>query len=245
MPPETTPVTPETPVTPPAIPVNTPEARTATGELKEGLSNPPPAPTETPKEQPKAGETKSTDPSKTLLNGKENAPKEGAKAPEGTPEKYEFTGLPEGLTVPEDVTSMFKEKGFSQDQAQSAIDFYVKKSREAAEAPAKFWQKQNDDWRAEIEKDPEYKGDIQGMTTSVSRLLDGLGDQKLVSDFRQAMDFTGAGNNPAFVKVMYRLAQQLNEGTYVRPGGPSPHGQRQPGTNERPSVAKALFPGLS
>lgn len=241
MPPETPQVTPETPATPQpsVVPGNSPEARNPDGSLKDGLTT---AAAETkPAETKPDGETKST--GNTLLNNGEKKPEEKPKA-EGVPEKYEFTGLPEGLTVPDDVTTMFKEKGFSQEQAQSAVDYYVKKSQEAAETPAKFWQETNDDWRAEIEKDPEYKGDMQALNTSVSRLLDSLGDAKLVKDFREAMDFTGAGNNPAFAKVMFRLSQQLNEGSYVRPGGPSPHGQRAPGVDERPSVAKSLFPGL-
>lgn len=240
MPPEATPVTPETTQT--TTPPNSPEARTPTGELKDGLSG--------VKTQETTGSTQSTDPTKqTLLNKdqpgekSESEKKLETKAAPGAPEKYEFKGLPEGLEVPEEVTSMFKEQGLSNDGAQKLVDFYVKKSQEAAQAPFEYWRKMNEDWIGKIQADPEYKGDMKNVVSSISKFIDSANDPALVKDFREAMDLTGAGNHPAFVKFMFRLSQQLNEGTYVKPGGASPFGRGE-GTTGRPTPAKALFPGL-
>lgn len=233
---------------PPAV--NQPEARNPDGSLKDGLSG--------LKAPETAGSTRSTETSSALsesekkLAGEETPKVEGekkdeTKAPAGVPEKYEFKNLPEGVTVPDDATAMFKEKGLNQDQAQAAVDYYIKKSQEAAKQPYETWDKMNKEWLGTIQKDAEYKGDMKGVVTSISRLIDGVtgNDPALNKEFRAGMDLTGAGNHPAFVKFMYRLSQQMNEGSYVKPGGPSPLGQRAPGAGERPSPAKALFPGLS
>lgn len=238
MPPETAETTQTTETT--QVQPNSTEARTATGELKDGLSG-----SKTPET---SGETKSTDPTKqTLLNrdqpGEKSESEKKIEAKAGTPEKYEFKGLPEGLEVPDEVTNMFKEQGLSNDGAQKLVDFYVKKSQEAAQAPFEYWKKMNEDWLGKIQADPEYKGDMKNVTSSISKFIDSIGDPALVKEFREGMDLTGAGNHPAFVKFMFRLAQQLNEGTYVKPGGASPFGQGA-GAGSRPSAAKALFPGL-
>lgn len=243
MPPENATANNETPQTTPPLgtPGNAPEARNPDGSLKDGLSSATPETTSS---------TQSTDPTKqTLLNkdqpGERSESEKKLEAKTGAPEKYEFKGLPEGLEVPEEVHTMFKEQGLSNDGAQKLVDFYVKKSQEAAQAPFEYWRKMNEDWLGKIKGDPEYKGDMKNVVSSVSKLVDSIGDPALAKEFREGMDLTGAGNHPAFVKFMYRLAQQLNEGTYVKPGNASPFGQRQPGSGEKPSAARALFPNLA
>lgn len=257
MPPETPPVVVETKTpTPtlaalsptPAVAPNQPEARNPDGSLKDGLSAPK---TVTDGQTLSTENTSNLSESEKKLAGEEIKPAEaeGEKKPavEGVPEKYEFKNLPEGVTVPDDTAAMFKEKGLNQEQAQSMVDYYLKKSAEAARQPYDTWQKMNKDWLETIQKDVEYKSDMKGVVTSISRLIDGVtgNDAALNKEFRAGMDLTGAGNHPAFVKFMYRLSQQMNEGSYVKPGGPSPLGQRAPGAGERPSPARALFPGLS
>jgi hypothetical protein len=59
------------------------------------------------------------------------------------------------------------------------------------------------------------------------------------------MDYTGAGNNPAFIKAFWKMAQALTEGGHVAGTGPAPIGQKPPGAAERPTAAKALYPNLA
>jgi hypothetical protein len=132
----------------------------------------------------------------------------------------------------------------SQDQAQSLVDFYASKTKEAYEAPFNLWKQTQEDWVSQIRQDPEIGGKLDQVRTTVSRAIDSLGDPNLSQAFREAMDYTGAGNNPAFVKGFYRLAQRLTEGTSVRGGGPSPLGQTPSGRQERPSAARAMYPDL-
>lgn len=222
---------------------NEPGARTETGELK-----PVTTPTETP-ETPKAPAQPEPKPEakieegKTLLSGKEA--KTGA--PAGAPEQYADFKAPENYELDKEAvaeaTPIFKELGLNQDQAQRLVDLYAKTSQRAADAPVKFWQDQQQKWRDEVQADPELGGRLDQVKTTVARAIDGLGDQKLANDFREAMDYTGAGNNPAFIRAFYRLAQKVTEGSSVPGSGPSPMGQRAPGAGPR-SVASALYPNL-
>lgn len=229
MPPETEETTTETPVTAPTTPglPNTPEARLPTGELKDGLSAP----------KTTDGETKSTEPP---------APKaEEPKVIPGAPEKYEFKNLPDGFEVTPDAEDFFKKSGFSQAQADEAIKFYVKKLEDVAKGPYEQWKTMQEEWLGKVKADPEYKGNLDNVRSTISKFLDQVNDPKIASDMREAMDFTGAGNNPAFVKFMYRMAANFTEGAHVKANGPSPHGQRAPGEGERPSAARSLYPNLS
>jgi hypothetical protein len=57
------------------------------------------------------------------------------------------------------------------------------------------------------------------------------------------MDYTGAGNNPAFIRAFFKLAERLVEGSHVT--GKGPVQVRQDGTSGRPSAAAAMYPNLS
>jgi hypothetical protein len=139
---------------------------------------------------------------------------------------------------------IFKDMNLSQDQAQALVDFYAKQSQQAAEAPVKYWQDMQKQWQEAVQNDPEIGGSkLDGVKATIGKAIDGIGDPKLATEFRQAMDFTGAGNNPAFVKFFWKLAQQLTEGSHVTGGGPSKFGQQAPKQGPA-SPAKALYPYL-
>ena len=79
----------------------------------------------------------------------------------------------------------------------------------------------------------------------IGKTLAALGDAKLTADFKAAMDLTGAGDNPAFIKAMWKLSSFITEGKHVAGSGPSPHGQTPPGASGKPDAARALYPNLS
>lgn len=199
-----------------------------------------PAPTET---TPKP-ETDAADPDKSLLN--KDAPKAADK---GAPETYADYTVPEGFTldpaVKTDADKLFKEAGLTQEQAQAFVDFYTAKAKDAFEQPFKAFQDQRKEWRSTAEADPELRGKLGPggeVLTTIAKALDGLNDAKLASEFRQAMDYTGAGDNPAFIKAFFLMAQRLTEGSHVAGRGPSPAGQGRPGTVRTP--AGDLWPNL-
>lgn len=224
---------------------NEAEARTPTGEIKDQTPTQPETTVQETKVPDSKPEEKSTTPppseeKPSLLNEK------GAKA-DGAPDKYDFK-LPEGFEMPEEtskeVNTMFKELNLTNDAGQKLLDYYAKKSQEASEAPFKLWQDTQEKWIKEVKNDPEIGSKMDEVKTTVSKAIDGLGDAKLATAFREAMDYTGAGNNPAFIKAFYKLAQKLTEGGHVSGNAPSKFGQVAPGTSEKPTAAKAIYPNL-
>ena len=194
--------------------------------------------------------TKTSEPSgNTLLTEGKLEAKTETKT-EGAPEKYEDFKVPEGFTldprIKGEIEPLFKGMGLSQENAQALVDFYTKQTREATEAPVKAWKEMSDSWRQAAESHPDLKGKLgpgKEVSVRIGRLLDGLGDPQLTSDFRQLMDITMAGNHPAFIRVLDYAAKRLTEGTPVSGNGPSPHGQSA-GARPAPNAAAAMYPNL-
>jgi hypothetical protein len=231
---------------------NSPEARTETGEIKDVTTPQPTETTTTPatpetKTETKPAETKTSGPETkpSLVNEKSEGDKKAAAT--GAPEKYEPFKVPEGHEIDEkefkEVTELFKGMNLSQEQGQKLIDKYVATNQEAFDAPYKAWNDLQEKWIADVKADPDIGHRIPEVKATIGKALDTLGDPKLAASFREAMDLTGAGNNPAFVKAFWKLAQQVTEGGHVAGTGPSPHGQRAPGQGA-PTAAKALYPNL-
>lgn len=233
---------------------NDPAARTAAGEVKDASQA---STDQTTGNQGTQTETKPStetkigakpgegDPNKSLLN--KDAKATPAKA-EAAPDKYEPFKVPEGFTldptVVTEASTLFKELGLTQDAGQRLIDLYSAKSIEAAEAPYKAYTEQRKAWQDAVKADPVIGGKLAEVKATVSRALDSLGDSKLASDFREAMDLTGAGDHPAFIKAFYALAQRVGEGKSVTGSGPTTLGQKAPGATP-PSAAKAMYPNLA
>lgn len=184
---------------------------------------------------------------KTLLTEGE---KEPPKPAEGAPEKYEDYKVPEGFTldpvIKTQADAMFKSLGLNQEQAQSLVDFYTKQTSDAAQAPYKAWNEMTAEWRTQAESHPDLKGKLgpgQEINVRIGKFLAGLPDAKLASDFKQLMDLTGAGNHPAFIRVLDHAARLLTEGSHVAGNGAAPAGQSKPGTPP-PSAAAAMWPNL-
>lgn len=197
---------------------------------------------------------------KSLLNT-EAKPPEGEKKPaetkpDGAPEKYEDFEVPEGYTLDTTVATeagaLFKKHNLSQAAAQELVDFYSQHAIDSSKAALKAAQDIQDGWKTQMQKDYPEAFDAKGalkpdskLLLGINRMLDSLGDAKRVMEFREAMDYTGAGNHPAFAWVFNRLAQLMGEGTSVRGNAPSPHGQTPSGTVQRKSAAQEMYPTLS
>jgi len=198
--------------------------------------------TTAPASETGATTTESADGTTVLTKPTETKP--DAKAPD----TYADFKAPEGYTVDpkaiEAAVPIFKDLGLSQDQAQKLVDFHTKQMIDAAKGPQQAYEALRTEWRDAVTNDPEMKGKLDTIKTDIGRALNSLGDAKLASEFKAAMDLTGAGDHPAFVKAFWKLSQFVTEGTHVTGKGPSPQGQQAPGTG-KPSPAAALYPNLS
>ena len=204
-----------------------------------------------------AAKTESND-GKSVLN--QTAPKEGEAAKDGekdkdaktgAPEKYEDFKAPEGQKLDAaaiaKATPLFKELGLSQEGAQKLVDFYREATAEQAAAPYKAYQDTVAEWLKQSQDHPDLRGKLAPggeVNVRIGKLLDSIPDTKLASDFREAMDITGVGNHPAFIRLMDHFAKQLTEGTHVAGNGPGPGGQQRPGAPSQPGAAAAIWPGL-
>lgn len=194
--------------------------RDSTGTLLNQASTTTPESTDTPA-------STETPADKSLLNQSD--------ADSGVPEKYEFKPpadwAEKGYELDDKILTeaepMLREMGLSQANAQKLVEFYAKQSMAQYEEGLAAAKKQNDDWRTEANSHPELKGKLAPggeVVTRISRVIDSLGPE-LSKGFREAMDFTGVGNHPAFIRAFDKLAQRLSEGTSVTGGKPSPLGQ--------------------
>lgn len=227
--------------TPPAAPDPSGIPRTPDGTIAD------PKTVETPET---SAESETTQPDTTTAepDGTSLLTKKDEEAPAGAPEKYEDFKLPEGFEAnPEMMTkaqAAFKSLNLSQEQAQSLIDVYAEQAVAAAEAPVNYYNEMRAEWVKQVNADPEIGGaKLKETKLLIGKAIDAHLPGQLGKDFRQAMDFTGAGDHPAFVKAMLKMATLLTEGTSVRGGGPSPDGQRAPGAPKGPSAA-SMYPNL-
>lgn len=188
----------------------------------------------------------------------ETKPAEGGKKPDASavPEKYEFKA-PENYTLDpkllETVTPLFKELGLTNEQAQKLVDIQISREIAAAKAPQETYEATRTKWQAETTSHPDIKNlvdkdsgktGIDAVKIVMGRALNAIGDPALATEFKAAMDLTGAGDNPAFVRTFLKLADFVTEGKHVTGKGPSIAGQREPGKTALPTAAQALYPGL-
>lgn len=224
--------------------------RTPTGTIQDQNTSIPPS--SEPPAKVTEGEPKTTPPSsekkaETKSDGKSTQSLINEKSPEsGPPENYEEFKVPEGFTLDGEVAkeagALFKEAGLTQTQAQSLVDFYVKHTKEAFDAPFNAYMDKRQEWRDQVNANPEIGGSkLNATKVSIGRLIDSFG--KYAEGFKEAMDYTGAGDHPAVVGALYTLSKLLTEGQAVRGNGPSTEGQRL-GGSDRPSAAAAMYPHL-
>lgn len=238
MPDEPNPTPSPTPTPTPPLP-NDQAARNPDGSLKDQQASPSPSPE--PKPEPKADDKPKEDP-------KPEPKKDDKPVLTGAPEKYAEFKLPEGAELSEEVMGkaqeLFKELNLSQEGAQRAVDFHTAELAKAANAGYEQYTQMRKDWRNEMAQDKEIgdgKSDLkpevkQGLANVIAAL-----PEKLQGPFKEAMIFTGAGDNPAFVKAFFALSPRFTEGKPITPSGPSEHGQGGPAAK---TGAQSMYPNL-
>lgn len=138
--------------------------------------------------------------------------------------KIEDLKLPEGFKMEESTAKELKDvlgnKELSaQDRMQKLTDIHTNLLKQHAESQVKLWNETQEKWVTEIKADPEIGGpNFQKMQQTVSKALDQFGTPKV----REALNYTGAGNNPEIVKTFFKMASALVEGGIVKGGNPAP-----------------------
>lgn len=142
--------------------------------------------------------------------------KEPEKAePEFKPVTAEAFKFPEGFEKNDEVLAKFLEitngAKLPADVAQKLIDIQTDLTKAASEAGSKAWTEMQTKWQDEVRADPEIGGQkLEENLSHVAKLIDRVsGDQ--ATAVREAFALTGAGNNPALVKFMVKVAKELSD----------------------------------
>jgi len=208
----------------------------------------PPAPIlggDPPKETPPADPPKEEPPKEEPP--KEEPPKEEPKPEPKAPEEYAEFAIPEGTTLDETTATEFKsiakELDLTQEQAQKLLDFGGDKIRAMAEAPQKLWAETQAKWQAEVKADPEIGGtNFAESRAAAAKVFEPgesnpfVGSAEEAKSLKDALNMTGAGNNPAMVKLFVKMGRMLSE-----PGGLS----GKPVKDSQESLLDKLYPTMA
>jgi hypothetical protein len=166
--------------------------------------------------------------------------------------KFEDFKAPEGAELDkatmEKALPVFKDLGLNKDQAQKLVDFYSSISKSAGEDIVNSALTERKEWKDKLTNDPDIGGAKLPQTkATINKALDSILSKADAIAFREAMDYTGAGDHPAFAKAIFKLASLLTETPardHVNGNGPTKEGQSASGTAARPSIASAIYPNL-
>ena len=144
--------------------------------------------------------------------------KEEASAPE-VPERYELA-MPEGWTLDEEglaeLTPIMHELKASNEQVQAVADLYIRRMSAARERQIAAERETVENWRAEVRNDPDIGGaKYEENLASVKKMLVKYGSE----DFYNYLDDSSLGNYPPFVKVMVKIAKELEDDKFIPGGG--------------------------
>ena len=173
-------------------------------------------------------------------------PKEEAPEPRA-PEEYAEFAKPEGVEFDEaglaEFKSFAKEQDLTQEQAQKLLEFGGAKIKAQAEAPQRLWAETQAKWQKEVKDDPDIGGTrfVESIATAAKVFEPGeanpfVGSAEEAKGLKEALNATGAGNNPAIVKMFVKMGRLLSE-----PGGLS----GKPLTSTKEDLLDKLYPTMS
>ncbi len=144
-------------------------------------------------------------------------PKE-EKKPEGAPEAYEFKAA-EGVELDTEALKDFepvaRELNLTNEQAQKLVDAYPKILAGVQQRQVEAWQKQTQDWAADVKSDKEIGGDK--LTASLSKAQQAL-ETFGTPELKEYLNETGLGNHPELVKAFVKIGKAMSEDNMVSSG---------------------------
>lgn len=141
--------------------------------------------------------------------------------------------VPEGIKIDEaQLTAM---KGILADatltpeqRGQKLVDMHAAAIKAAATEPYAEWDRTQAQWQKDVKADKELGGqNFEPMQAAIKKFITAVGG-KDTDKIREAFVFTGAGNNPEIIRLLYRAAQAVNEPGHVSAGKPAPDGGTNP-----------------
>lgn len=139
------------------------------------------------------------------------------------PEKYELK-LSEGSSLDsvavERISSFAKEKGLSQEAAQELLSLEEQTITSFRDSQMKQHMETRKQWVESIKNDKEYGADKLNENVEIAkRIVNEFADE----EFKQALDVTGYGDNPALFKFCVKIGKKLGimGDTHVRGGSPT------------------------
>ena len=159
---------------------------------------------------------------------------EANKDESGAPEEYKDFDLPEGVELDEEIlaefTPVLKDLGASQEDAQKLLDLQMKMAEKVQTAQNEEWAETQDKWVKDGEADKEFgKGKYDESVSFARKALLDIGTPEL----RAALESTGMGNHPEFVRFFFRVGKAISEDDFS-------FGKEVPGTKK--SQAERMFP---
>ena len=227
---------------------STPAAETTTAATTEAAPEVQPALKDTllsAEPEKTEGDKPATEGDKPATEGeKKDGAGEGEKkdtpAPEPMkPEDYKLE-LPEGITADDPLLTAFLEGaakgGMDNESVQAVVSSLGPKLAEQLAAPMKAWTSLNEQWQAEVKADPVIGGaNLPATIKTVADAISLVSTPEEAQAAREALTMTGAGNNPAIVRLMHRMASRLVEKGAVQGNSPA----------ESRSAAAVLYPSHS
>lgn len=168
---------------------------------------------------------------------KEGGPAPGGKAaPAPAAPTYAEFNLPDGVTADEALMGSFgafaRQQGWSQEEAQQAIDLHLQALDRHSETHRQGWHRQQEEWTSQLKTDREYGGPAFTKNVGVAvRAIERFGTPAL----KEALDASGLGNHPELVRFCYRVGKAIGEDAYLPSRGEG--GQR--------TAAEVLYPNQS
>lgn len=160
--------------------------------------------TQTPPESPQG-----MDPATTETT----TPAETPSTPAFEPLALDALALPEGFSFEgaDAEATQFLElvngAKLPKEEAEALLGLHAKFLERAASQMETAWDELQNNWRAEVEALPEVAKNPALAQANIAKILDKYGSEEA----RQALDVTGAGNNPHVVKMFLKLAADLAE----------------------------------
>lgn len=142
------------------------------------------------------------------------AGKEPPKAGDPAPLDIAKLILPEGMDAKDPALGQFAELAgtakLDQATAQKFMDLYTSEVKKSVDAGTQAWSALNAQWTEAVQKDPDIGGaNLPNVQSTISKAFDQYGTPGL----KEALNMTGAGNNPDVIKTLYNMAKKLTEGS--------------------------------
>lgn len=188
----------------------------------------------------------------TTEEGKKASDKEGADdkskdadrdkdKQDGAPDEYEDFTFPDGIEADEaaikDFVPLAKELDLNQAQAQKLVDYDSQRRLDEAQARQEAWAETLEGWRSDAESDKEIGGNAFNDNIVVAKAaIDEFGTDEL----KAALDATGVGNHPEFIRFAYRIGKAISDDKLNVGGarGTAQSSQKTQGQKMYPSMEK-------